>query len=138
MAAKVVGFSFKHHRPRNFESARYEICMGRDVVGYILPEKRFSSAPAVVSFRVSKEPSTEDPADFRVLRLKKRFDSIEDAKTYLEGDGVFEALSERYDVYRESKSKRLEKQEGTNKKRKRGTADDSTDSEKTPNPSLNL
>lgn len=103
MASKATGFSFKYHRPQNFERDRYDIRIGRDVVGYIVPEKRFSSTPAVVALRVGKEPSKEDPADFRTLRLKKRFDTIEDAKAYLEGAGVFEALSERYDLYRESK-----------------------------------
>lgn len=60
------------------------IKIGKDVIGYIEPpDWRSERHEWCVCLKVKKTPTKESPADFKWVRLKKKFESEEAAREHL-------------------------------------------------------
>ena len=93
-------FTFKktihEGRYKSFEPEQHEIKLKGRVVGCISEASHTSSKTAFgISFSVSRQPTKENPAPFRWLNLKTRFEDATEAKTFLRKhfDNIMGALN---------------------------------------------
>ena len=83
-------------RYKSFEPEQHEIKLKGKVVGQISEESHTSSKTGFgVSFSVSRQPTKENPAPFRWLNLKTRFEDAAEAKMFLRKhfDNIMGALN---------------------------------------------
>jgi len=75
-------FTFKTEKPtgkwKSFEPDHHLIKLKRKECGNIT-----DAAPHVIRFSIKREPSKTHPAPFHYVTLKKKFDSLDGAKSFL-------------------------------------------------------
>lgn len=95
-----MAFTFKRvkhtGRWRSFERAQTMIKIKRQEVGYMIDSR--DEVGWCVRLAVKKDPTKEDPADFRWIMLRYRGDSEEATRAWL--NEHFDTITERYDLHR--------------------------------------
>ena len=91
-------FTYKKHIPtgryRSFETEYHDIKLQKRTVGNI-QEDQISGYS--VSLTIKKEPTTENPASFKWVRIKTIFNNADEAKKYLADN--FEKITKTLDLY---------------------------------------
>jgi len=109
MKSKIFTFKKVIHtgKWRSFEPENHVIKYEGKEVGLISqPKVQFTlSRHFQVSFTVKKEVNEIDPASFKWVALSKGFESVDDAKKYI--NEKIEHILELFDLYQFPKAKRI-------------------------------
>jgi len=84
----------KEGRFRSFQKDVTDIKINKKVVGHITENDDFLYS---VSFSVKKQPTKSDPATFKWVVLKKKFESEKEARDYIQN--CIERIVSQLDIY---------------------------------------
>lgn len=95
-------FTYKRHtstgRYKSFDHERHDIKLKKKVVGHIKEASHFSNLDGFgIMLATKKSPTTEEPANFKWVFLKRRFKTAQEAKVFL--DENFQELTAQHDLY---------------------------------------
>lgn len=96
-------FTFKTEKPtgryRSFDVDTHHIKLKKKKVGYINDKFRSEDGKFSISLAVSKAITPESSAPFKWIKLKKEFDTLDEAKIFLNEPVNFKFLTKHIKLY---------------------------------------